>query len=91
MDAWDYLRFVLALAFVLSLMGIFAQLAKRANWGKMAALNKGGKRLTVIEMRAIDTRHKLALVRCDEREYLLVLGPDGQSVLDAGLAEKEAA
>lgn len=91
MEASDYLRFALALAFVLALMGIFAQIAKRAGWNKMGMLNTAGKRLSVLEMRPLDPRHKLVLVKCDNREHLLLLGPEGQTVVDSNISQKDAA
>jgi flagellar biogenesis protein FliO len=35
------------------------------------------RRLSVIETVPLDARTRLALVRCDAREYLLALGPNG--------------
>lgn len=83
MEGPDYLRFVLALVFVLALMGILAQVVKRMGWGKFAiGMKNGRQRLSLLETRHIDGRHKLALVKCDEREYLLMLGPDHSRVID---------
>ena len=82
MDGPDYMRFIFALAFVLALMGILGHLAKRLGWGRLAMGKKGSERLSLLETRHIDGRHKLALVKCDEREYLLVLGPDHSRVID---------
>lgn len=90
MDGPDYLRFVLALAFVLALMGLLAHLAKRMGWGKFAIGSAPGSRLSLIETRHIDARHKLALVKCDGREFLLVLGPDHSRIV-ADLSKKDAA
>lgn len=75
----------MALAFVLALMGLFALAAKRAGWGNLPGARGRGRRLSVIEIRPIDTRHKLVLVRCDAAEHLLLLGPEGQTVIAAGL------
>jgi flagellar protein FliO/FliZ len=83
MDGPDYLRFVLALAFVLALMGILAHLIKRMGWGKIGMPGKKEKRLAVLELRALDSRHRLALVKCDAREYLLLLSPESQCVVDS--------
>lgn len=84
------MRFVLALAFVLALMGLAAQLIKRMGWGKIGPLGGTGKRLSVIEVRQIDGRHKLALIKCDDREHLLVLGPEGQTTVDLNIKKKAA-
>ena len=45
---------------------------------------KGARRLAVLEVLPIDPRRKLVLVRCDEREYLLLLGQDGNRLLGRG-------
>ena len=81
MDTYDYLRFVLSLAFVLALMGIAALGLKRYGGAGLAA--GGRRRLKVHETRSIDHRHKLVLVSVDGREHLLLLGPTGQSVVEA--------
>lgn len=83
MEWSEYLRFVFALAFVLALMGLLALLARRTGLGRMAL--GSGRRLALIELRSIDTRHKLALVKCDDREHLIVLGPQGQTVIDTNV------
>src|SRR5690349_15594611 len=90
MEGPDYMRFVLALAFVLALMGILGHLAKRLGWGKLSMGTKNGQRLSLVETRHIDGRHKLALVKCDGREYLLVLGPDHSRVIDNNIAKDAA-
>ncbi len=81
----DYLRFVFALAFVLALMGILALVFKRSGLGKIAMGLGAGRRLTLIEVRTLDSRHKLALVKCDDREHLIVLGPQGHTVIDTNI------
>lgn len=60
---------------------------------------RGTRRLAVIEMRAIDARRRLVLVRCDDKEHLLLLGAQSDLVIEHGLtppsgaahAEKETA
>ncbi|HEY8964357.1 MAG TPA: flagellar biosynthetic protein FliO [Alphaproteobacteria bacterium] len=77
----DYLRFVIAFAFVMSLMGILAILLKK--YGKGGKGFSSGKRLSVIEIKPIDARHRLALVKCDDTEHVLVLGPGGQTLVQS--------
>jgi flagellar protein FliO/FliZ len=77
-DLDTYLRFAAALAAVLALILGLAWIARRRQ-----ALSGGGgglrarRRLAVLETAALDARTRLALVRCDEREYLLAVGPHG--------------
>jgi flagellar protein FliO/FliZ len=78
-DAIDYLRFLAALGFVLGLIALLAWLAARYRLGSVAA--KGARRLAVVEALPIDPRRRLVLVRCDDCEYLLLLGQDGNRLI----------
>lgn len=62
----------LALLFVLGLTGVLAAGLRR--W-RGALLGYGGPpRLAIVEVRPIDTRTRLVLVRHDDTEHLLVIG-----------------
>lgn len=86
MDASDYLRFLFAFIFVMSLMGLLGYLLRRYGKGGMSL--GPGKRLSVVEVKSIDARHRLAIVKCDDTEHLVVLSPDGQTVLESNLKPK---
>jgi flagellar protein FliO/FliZ len=81
-DPTLYLRYAAALIFVLALLGAFA-FAARA-FGFIAATTKkpGERRLNLIETLMLDARRRLVLVRRDDREYLILLSPAGEVVLD---------
>lgn len=40
-------------------------------------------RLQVLATRALDARTRLVLVRCDDREHLIVVGPVGASTVES--------
>ncbi len=84
MDITDYLRFALALVFVLALIGVVAALARKAGFGFPAkAVRPGGaRRLSVVEVTALDGRRRLVLVRRDDVEHLLLLGPTSELVIE---------
>lgn len=76
-----YFRFLGALIFVLALIGATGWAARRFGLGGRLAPNPGkNRRLTVVEVAALDSRRKLVLIRRDATEHLLLLGP-GQDVL----------
>ena len=87
MDAYGYAKFVLALAFVLSLIGLLAAAARRWGLGLPQAQLKRGqqKRLATVEVSALDTKRRLVLVRRDDVEHLIILGPDGETVVETGI------
>ena len=87
MQAVDYLRFFLALVFILGLIGVLATLARRAGLGFPAtAIKPGGKRrLSVVEVTAVDGRRRMVLVRRDEVEHLLLISPTSETVIERGI------
>ncbi|SMF68118.1 Flagellar biogenesis protein FliO [Tistlia consotensis] len=92
MELTGYLQFVAALALVLALIGALTWLIKRSGVaGSLmpAATRKGeARRLGVVEVLPLDPRRKLVLVRCDDREHLLLLhqGPAPDLVVAATAA-----
>jgi flagellar biogenesis protein FliO len=54
-----------------------------------------GKRLELVERVSMDTRRSVALIRRDGREHLLLLAPEGNMVIEAGIqldeTDREAA
>jgi flagellar protein FliO/FliZ len=92
MDLADYLRFVVALLFVLGLIGLLAWLVRRYRPGG-ALRPDGRRRLTVLETLPLDPRRRLVLVRRDDALHLLLLGEDGNRLIEslsAGVAPPAA-
>jgi len=87
----DYVRFMLALAFVLGLILGAALLAKRFGIGNQAPMRlRGTKRLAIVESMALDTKHRLLLVRRDQTEHLIVIGATSDLVIETGIAAPAA-
>ncbi len=87
MDVDGYLRFVLALVFVLGLIGVMAVIARRLGLGFPVQATKSGadKRIGVVEVAPLDGRRRLVLVRRDDVEHLLVIGPTSELVIERGI------
>lgn len=69
-----------ALVAVLALIGVAAWMLRRAGpWPRVAAPGQG--RLHVVESLVLDPRRRLVVVRLDTVEHLLVLGPEGTTVV----------
>lgn len=91
METESYLRFVLALAFVLGLIGLLAMLAKRFNLGFPTPMKTGrDRRLAVVEVAPIDSRRRLVLLRRDGVEHLILLGPGQDVVIESGIVPSPA-
>jgi len=83
-----YLRFLIALLFVLGLIGALAWAVRRFGLRGMGAMVTGGgrgRRLAVVEMATLDPRRRLVLVRRDGVEHLLLLGASADLVIETGV------
>lgn len=92
MDIGGYFRFILALIFVIGLIALLAAMARRAGWGFPAAAIKraSNRRLGVVEVTPLDGRRRLILVRRDDTEHLLLVGPTSELLIETGIASTGA-
>ncbi|HUT50244.1 MAG TPA: flagellar biosynthetic protein FliO [Alphaproteobacteria bacterium] len=87
MELGTYMRFALALLFVLALIGIVAWLARKAGLGTRIARTKGTRRrLSIVEVSPVDGKRRLVLVRRDGVEHLVLLGATSETVIETGIA-----
>jgi flagellar protein FliO/FliZ len=85
-DATDYLRFALALVFVLALIGLASWLARRLGLGgRVAGARNGARRIGIVEATTIDAKRRLVLVRRDNAEHLLLIGGGADIVVEHGI------
>lgn len=83
MEFTDYMRFVLALAFVLGLIWAMAYAARRSGLDKKLRGVTGAQgRMAVVDVLYLDPKRKLTMVRADNREYLLFIAGDTAQVVD---------
>ena len=84
----DYFQFLFALIFVLALIGALALVARRLGLGyRVPSRSKHERRLTVVEFMPIDARRRLAIIRRDSVEHLIMLGASSETVVETGFAE----
>lgn len=86
MSSIDLARMFFALLAVLALIGLAAHAARRlglvANGGVIARK----RRLHLVETLAIDARRRAAIISCDGREHLVLLGAQSETLVAADLA-----
>lgn len=80
----NYLQFAAALLIVLALMGLFGMALKRLNL-MQSGIHGKSNRIKIIEQRMIDSRHKVAIVRCDDKDHLVIMGQNGNTVIKADM------
>ncbi|MGZ9109310.1 MAG: FliO/MopB family protein [Micavibrio sp.] len=83
-NSLQLLKFGGALLFVLALMLGLSLIMRRFNSGSgLIAPNK--RRLKIVEMMPLGARHRMILVKRDDREHLVILGPAGETVVESGI------
>ena len=88
MDLAEYLRFFLALGFVLILIAGLAALVRRSGFGERLSASpssSGARRLSLVEVRPLDAKHKLVLLRRDDREHLVLLGAASDLLIESDI------
>jgi flagellar protein FliO/FliZ len=91
LDLSLYLRFVLALAAVLAMIGGAAYLVRRLGlFGAGPGRRSGERRLLVSAAQPLDNRRRLVLVRRDGVEHLLLIGGPNDLVVETGIQPRPA-
>ncbi|HEY4125346.1 MAG TPA: flagellar biosynthetic protein FliO [Rhizomicrobium sp.] len=81
MEYIDIARYVGALLVVLALLGLAALAARR--YGVPGVMKANAvRRLAVVESLMIGPRQKLLLIKRDNREHLLFIGPQGATLVE---------
>lgn len=89
MEAVDLLRFLISLLFVLALMGgLWLFLRKLGLNGPMPLTPAARRRLKIVEILPLDPRRKAIILRKDDKEHLVILGPTGETVVESGYPVK---
>jgi flagellar protein FliO/FliZ len=89
MDYYMLLKACAAFAFVLGLMWLFSLALKKVGLAGQSMLPGVKKRLKVVEYLPIDHKRKLVIVRRDDKEHLLVLGPNSELVVESNIPAKD--
>ena len=84
MDTLTYLRFPLALVFVLGLILLATLALRRFGWPSLAPAREG-RRLQLVETLALDPKRRLILIRRDQVEHLVILAADGGTVVERAI------
>lgn len=87
----DYFRFLLALIFVIALIGVLALVSRRLGLGFPVTAVKaaGDRRVKVVEVAPLDSRRKLILIQRDDVEHLLVVSPTSELVIESGIRDHQ--
>ena len=90
MEFVPYLQYIMALVVVLGLIAILTVAARK--FGMVPKADKhlsDKKRLGVTNVISIDAKRRLVLVRRDNQEHLLLLGPERDLVIEQNIPVKK--
>ena len=79
MEFTDVFRYFGALALVLALVGAAALAMRR--FGLPGLPGSGTRRLKIVESLILGRNHRLLIVRCDGTDHVLVMAPQGATLL----------
>jgi flagellar protein FliO/FliZ len=87
----DFIKMFVALGFVIALMLALSHILKRLGIAGVQDsgkhLKSGKKRLSVSESMTISPKHRLALIKCDDTEHLVILGANGDTVVTTNIKQ----
>ncbi len=89
MDTYDYIKFFAAFALVMGLMGGLALLLKKLNLGNIGITADSKRRVRIVETLPLDARRKAVLIRRDDVDHLVILGPSGETVVETNIKAKD--
>lgn len=92
MEWAEYMRFVLALAFVIGMIWVLMVIMKRTGMDKrLRGVTGQHGRLSVVDVLYLDPRRKLTIVRADGREYLILIAGERATLIDKLEGKTDAA
>ncbi|MCD8497257.1 MAG: flagellar biosynthetic protein FliO [Alphaproteobacteria bacterium] len=82
----EILKLAAALAFVVALMGGLSLAIRKLGLAENMSVKSGNvKRLKIVEAIPLDPRRRAVLLRCDDKDHLVILGPNGETVIKTDL------
>ncbi len=86
MELLPYIKYIAVLILVLGLIALLSFIAKKFGMVPRADGRKADrKRLGVTQVASIDAKRRLVLVRRDDQEHLLLLGPERDLVIEQNI------
>ena len=81
----EILRILFGFVAVLGLIAISALAARKLGLASATGGMAKKRRLAIVETLAIDARRRVAIIKCDDTEHLIVLSATGETVIERNL------
>ncbi len=89
MNAMLYINALLALLAIIGVILFLAWLVKRFGLGPITPNATQQKRIALIAALGIDSKRRILLVRCDDKEHLLLVGGNTDLLIESMPKHKE--
>ena len=82
-DLPQFLKLIIALGVVILLMGGLVMVLKMLGLSSQTSVKSGDKRrLKVVESLPLDARRRAVILKCDNKEHLVILNSNGETVIE---------
>lgn len=81
----EILRILFGLVTVIGMIGLAALAARKLGLASASGGFVRKRRLSVTETLALDARRRVAIIKCDDAEHLIILGANGETVVERNL------
>lgn len=85
MDGALYLKFACAFILVIGMMLLVPLVVRKLGLSSTSFTPGGKRRLKVVEFLPVDHKRKLVLIRRDNREHLVLLGPESETLIEGNI------
>ncbi len=80
MDLSQYIQLGVALICVLAMMWLLSFVLRKIN-NAQSGISGKNNRIAIVEQRMIDAKNKVAIIRCDGKDHLVIIGQNGHTVI----------
>jgi len=82
-DLPQFLKLIIALGVVILLMGGLVMVLKMLGLSSQTSVKSGDKRrLKIVESLPLDARRRAVILKCDNKEHLVILNSNGETVIE---------
>jgi flagellar protein FliO/FliZ len=81
----EILRILFGLIAVIGMIGVAALAARKLGLASASGGLVRRRRLALVETLALDARRRVAIIKCDGAEHLIILGATSETVIDRNL------
>ncbi len=88
-EAPSLLKMLAALLFVLGLMGGLALVLRKFGFSGHVSTSGEKARLKIVESIPVDARRRIAIIRRDDVEHLVIFGPESETVVETDIGSSD--